>query len=55
MNNYKHIELAILNGAMTEPLDFVIFTTKNHNVKPKTLSSMRTEAQRKSVLCEPVS
>lgn len=34
MNNYKHIELAILNGAMIAPLDFVIFTTENHNVKP---------------------
>lgn len=47
MNNYKHIELAILNGAMTAPLDFVIFTTENNNVKPSTLSSMHTEAQKK--------
>lgn len=52
MNNYKHIELAILNGAMTAPLSFVIFGTENNNVKPKSLSSMRTETQRKSVQCD---
>jgi len=34
MNNYKHIELAILNGAMTAPLNFVIFGTENNNVGP---------------------
>ena len=52
MNNYKHIELAILNGVMTAPLNFVIFGTENNNVKPKILGSLRTEAQRKSVQCD---
>lgn len=48
MNNYKHIELAILNGAITAPLNFVIFKKENNNVKPKTPGFTRTEAQRKS-------
>ncbi len=47
MNNYKHIELAILNGVMAEPLNFVIFSTENNDVKPRTLSSRRTEEQGK--------
>ncbi len=51
MNNYKHIELAILNGAMTAPLNFVIFGTENNNVKPRILGYMSTKAQRKSVQC----
>jgi hypothetical protein len=49
MNNYKHIELATLNGAMTAPLNFVIFGTESYNGKPRTLGYMRTEAQRKSM------
>jgi len=41
----KHIELAISNGAMTEPLNFVIFTEENNNVKSTSHDSDRREKQ----------
>jgi len=49
MNKYKHLELSILNGAISSPLNFVIFGTENNKVKPKIDDSMRTEAQRQRV------
>ncbi|AAZ25347.1 hypothetical protein [Colwellia psychrerythraea] len=49
MNTYKHIELAVLNGSMTAPLNFVIFTEESSNVNPTTLDSEQSEKQRESV------
>jgi hypothetical protein len=47
MHNYKHFELAILNGAIAAPLNFVIFTTEKHNVKLRNLGSICIEAKEK--------
>ncbi len=47
MHNYKHIELAILNGAIVAPLNFVIFTTEKNNVKLRKIDSICIEAKEK--------